>query len=141
MYNELPQVVCKIFFMSTLAYFTNSDKFIRTLIENSDYVIPPADKRRTCEVITKNNDQWIREPILQFQVYTSHCRKEHASNESYLPSGLTFASLYKDFIEKEPNVKCFYEKCRIYAQNAMEIPIVKISHKECEKCEECPNSE
>lgn len=89
------------------------------------------------EINTHNkiDDEVISTHILSFNLTVSHHREEHAPNRMYLPSDVNFTTMFTDFVAKNSNFKCSYEKYRRVAKE-LNISIVKLGHEECELCEE-----
>lgn len=72
--------------------------FITTLKKISDYVVSLVDKRRFS---VPQNKFDLRALFTVSKMYIALVER-HAPNKLYLPSRLTFESLYKDFPEKNP---------------------------------------
>lgn len=80
------------------------------------------------------DNEVIRKHIMSYKPSISHYRREHAPHRLYLPSDLSFSFMHKNFILKNPQSPCSYEKYRVVAKQ-MNISIVKLGHEECESCE------
>lgn len=133
--NGTSHSVCKIFFLTTLGFNGNNDKVVRTALLNAkNSVVPVADMRCTKEPHNKIDDEVIRQHISTFNPTISHYRREHAPRRLYLPSDLSFTAMHEDFLNKNPNFKCSYEKYRVVAKK-MNVSLANLGHEECESCE------
>lgn len=86
--------------------------FVQHYWTQKNSVMPVVDMRCTKEPHNKIVDEVIRQHISTFNPTISHYRREHPPRRLYLPSDLSFIAMNEDFLNKNPNFKCSYEKYR-----------------------------
>lgn len=96
------QIVCKVFFLSTLGYKDSTDRFVRDcFVQNADL----KDKRGSYNKKAKfmDQEQEVTNHILKFNPQQSHYRRDHAPLRLYLPSDVSASSMFKMYVESSPN--------------------------------------
>ena len=74
----------------------------------------------------------LRAHIHKFHPMKPHYRYGHAPNRMYLPSDVTVAAMYEDFVRSN-GPRCSYETYR-KAVRAQNISFTKLSGEECSRC-------
>jgi len=129
------EVVCKLFFLTTLGYHPKNDRMITSIMNGTPAEAITASKERRGRHTPGNkiDHSPIIEHIESFKPSISHYRREHAPNRRYLPSDITCQFMYTDYKEKHSDSKCCYETYRklLKSQN---ISFTKLGEEECERC-------
>ena len=103
------QSVCKIFFLHTLGY--TSDTVITKLLKKNPIgtVTPVADNRGKHEPPNKIDTSLVKEHV------TGHQRRT-SKGKLRLPPDISIKLMYADFKAKQPDFKCGYERYRQVVQ-------------------------
>lgn len=137
--DDTSHEVCKSFFLTTLGYKKNNDRFVHYTLTNTPKgaLTPPSDKRGKQPSKNKGPLDQIIQHIETFQPTISHYRREHAPNVRYLPGNVNIVLMHNDFLQKYPVFKgrVSYD---LYRRTVKEqhISFAQLGHEECEKCEE-----
>ena len=130
--------VCKVFFLHTLGYTTDSAvthllKVVKQ--ENGSPLSAPPDQRGRKTPPNKYPEQ-LKQDIIDFierhRPVVSHYRLEHAPNRRYLPAELSITQLHRDFIEDHD--KCSYSYF-FGVFTSLNISFSQPENDMCEKCE------
>lgn len=81
-----------------------------------NHMVASEDGRNRGQPNNKIDEEVIRTHTLSFNPTISHYRREHAPNRMYLLTDLNFTTMFTDFMEKNSNFKCSYEKYRTDAK-------------------------
>ncbi|XP_063056355.1 uncharacterized protein LOC134450441 isoform X2 [Engraulis encrasicolus] len=133
--NNIPQQVCKMFFLSTLGYHPSNDRLVVSVMssptkDGTQALTPPIDRRGRHEAANKLDLDLLNahiescHPVTQYQRRHTPCRR-------YLPSDVSVKLMYADYIDK--GNKCSYETYRKAVKN-MNIGFAKVGEEECESC-------
>ncbi|KAK7169041.1 hypothetical protein R3I93_005136 [Phoxinus phoxinus] len=130
--DQVPQQVCKNFFLATLGYHPTNDSLVlsvmRSDMENERI---PKDQRGRHTPGNKLDLQPLLDHIESFHPSVSHYRREHAPHRRYLPSDISIKLMYADWLEK--GNRCSYETYR-KAVRQKNISFTKLGEEECEEC-------
>lgn len=136
--NDQEHEVCKKFFLTTLGYKPNNDRFVHYTLTNTSQgnITPPPDRRGKQPSKNKGPQQEIIMHIESFHPIISHYRREHAPNVRYLPSDVNIVLMHGDFLQKFPEYKnrVSYDLYRRIVKE-QHISFAQLGHEECEKCE------
>lgn len=127
--------ICKPFFLTTLGYKRNNDKFIRNLFspDNFSSISVKLDGRKSNGAKKINRDTIIKH-IESFGPQISHYRREHAPKRRYLPNDITIRLMYDNYKEKYPT-SCFSYYLYREVVASENISFTKLGHEECWACE------
>lgn len=131
--GQVPQQVCKSFFLSTLRYHQTNNSLVLSVMgkENTASLAPPKDQRGKHTPANKLDMKPLLDHIESFHPTISHYRREHAACRRYLPSDISVKLMYADYVEKGNN--CSYESyCK--AVKLSNISFTKLGEEECESC-------
>lgn len=132
--NGLEVQVCKTFFLATLGYNKNNDRFLKNIRGTDENAIVPArDKRGHRPALNAIEKQPIIDHIKSFRPSISHYRREHAPDRLYLPSDISIVLMFNDYKAKNPNFQGSYE---IYRQQVSKLNI-SFAQLGCEECFQC----
>ncbi|XP_051947116.1 uncharacterized protein LOC127618595 [Xyrauchen texanus] len=109
--DQVPQQVCKNFFLATLGYHPTNDSLVLSVMrrEMGNEEIP-KDQRGRHTPGNKLDLQPLLDHIESFHPSASHYRREHAPHRRYLPSYISIKLMYADWLEK--GNRCSYETYR-----------------------------
>lgn len=126
--------VCKTFFLATLGYDKNNDRFLKNIRgTDKNAIVPQHDKRGHRPAVNAIEKQPIIDHIMSFRPTISHYRREHAPNRLYLPSDISIVLMYNDYKAKNPHFQGSYE---IYRQQVSKLNI-SFAQLGCEECFQC----
>lgn len=133
--NGIDTSVCKTFLLATLGFNSSNDSLLKS-VRNTEYtaISPRIDRRGRHPNHAKIDRTLIKEHIKSFRPVISHYRREHAPNRLYLPADISATLMYKDFKEKNANLKLSYELYRKEIR-AMNISFARLGNEECFECE------
>lgn len=127
--------VCKTFLLATLGFHPSNDSLLKSVRSTeSTAILPRIDKRGHHPNPVKIDRSLIGEHIKSFRPVISHYRREHAPNKLYLPADISATLMYKDFKEKNANLKMSYELYRKEIR-LMNISFARLGNEECFECE------
>nr|CAI5858334.1 unnamed protein product [Callosobruchus analis] len=132
--DGIDTIVCKTFFLATLGYNKNNDRFLKTVRNDAKKTISPGiEKRGHRPALNKISRNPIVSHIKSFRPTASHYRREHAPRRLYLPSDVNITFMFNDFKMKHPDFICSYE---LYRQEVkkMNISFAQLGGEECFTC-------
>ncbi|XP_051570432.1 uncharacterized protein LOC127450385 [Myxocyprinus asiaticus] len=130
--DQVPQQVCKTFFLATLGYHPANDSLVLSVMgkEIGNEVIPRDQKGRHT-LANELDMQPVYDHIESFHPSVSHYQREHAPHLRYFPSDINIKLMYADYLEKGSS--CSYESyCK--AVKHKNISFAKLGEEECEEC-------
>ncbi|XP_019896474.3 uncharacterized protein LOC105027458 isoform X2 [Esox lucius] len=109
---QVPQQVCKHFFLATLGYHPTNDSLVLSVMgkDITTPSVPPKDQRGRHAPANKLDPKPLHHHIESFHPTISHNQSEHAPCRRYLPSDISIKLMYNDYVEKGNN--CSYESYR-----------------------------
>lgn len=139
--------VCKIFFLNTLGF--SNDEAVHAVLnkEPTTAVNPkvratpdPRGRHTPSNAFSAEYELEMKNFILQYKPVPSHYRISHAPNRKYLPIGITFTSIYKDFQQH-----CLDKCLKVCSWTHFHNMIQKLNLSTCEPpqdiCSKCRNHE
>lgn len=120
--GQVPQKVCKHFFLSTLGFFQNNSIIISVMGKK---------KGKRHATVNKLDLKPLHDHIESFYPTVSRDQREHAPCRRYLPSDIGIKLMYDDFVEKGNH--CSYEYYR-KAVKSKNISFTKLGEDPCESC-------
>lgn len=121
--HEVPQQVCKLFFLSTLGYHPANDSIVQSVMGKEMTTVllaPPMDMRGRHEPANKLDPRPIHAHIETFHTTAttaSRHRRGRAPRRRHLPGQVTVKQMYLDYIEKGNT--CCYETYRKAAKTKL----------------------
>ncbi|KAJ8361175.1 hypothetical protein SKAU_G00177000 [Synaphobranchus kaupii] len=130
---QVPQQVCKTFFLSTLGYHPTNSSLVVSMMEKeiASPLAPPKDQRGRHAPANKLDLKPVYDHIESFHPTVSHYRREHAPGRRYLPSDINIKLMHADYVENGNS--CSYESYR-KAVKSKNISFTKLGEEECESC-------
>ncbi|CAM4321070.1 unnamed protein product [Leuciscus chuanchicus] len=130
--DQVPQQVCKTFFLATLGYHPANDSLVLSVMGNEiGNEAITRDQRGRHTPSNKLDMQPFYDHIESFHPSVSHYRREHAPHRRYLPSDVNIKLMYADYLGKGNS--CSYESYR-KAVKHKNISFAKLGEEGCEEC-------
>nr|CAI5832341.1 unnamed protein product [Callosobruchus analis] len=110
--DGIDTIVCKTFFLATLGYNKNNDRFLKTVRNDAKKHLSWYRKAWTSTSLEQNFEKSNCFTYQKFRPTASHYRREHAPRRLYLPSDVNIIFMFNDFKMKHPDFICSYELYR-----------------------------
>ncbi|XP_076139126.1 uncharacterized protein LOC143122170 isoform X2 [Alosa pseudoharengus] len=109
--DQVPQQVCKTFFLATLGFHPTNDSLVLSVMRREiGNVSNLRDQRGRHPPANKLDMQPVYDHIESFHPSVSHYGREQAPHCRYLPRDITVKLMYADYVEK--GNRCSYETYR-----------------------------